>query len=64
MVVHVFPESRSVFPGGRPRRAYYVRLVAANGETVAVSEAYTTRWGAKRAARKNFPGLMVKEMPQ
>jgi uncharacterized protein YegP (UPF0339 family) len=62
LVVHVFPEVRRVFPGSR--RAYYVRLVAANGETVAVSEAYSTRWSAMRAARKNFPGLSVKEMPQ
>jgi uncharacterized protein YegP (UPF0339 family) len=61
-VVHVFPEATRFYPGHR--RQWFVRLVSSNGETLAVSEAYTTRWSAMRAARKNFPGLSVKEMPQ
>jgi len=61
-VVHVFPERAVRFPG-RQRR-WYVRLVAANGETLATSEAYATRWNAMRAARKNFPGLTIKQVAQ
>jgi uncharacterized protein YegP (UPF0339 family) len=39
---------------------HYLRLVAENGETVLVSEGYTRRWSAKRAARKlqqRFPAI-------
>lgn len=59
-VVHIFPEQTVRFPGGR--RRYYVRLVAANGQTLVVSEAYYSKWGAKRAARRSFPGLVIKEV--
>lgn len=61
-VVHIFPEKGVRFPGRRQR--FYVRLVSVNGQTLTVSEAYATRWNAKRAARRMFPGLPVKEMPQ
>jgi uncharacterized protein YegP (UPF0339 family) len=39
---------------------HYLRLVAENGETVLVSEGYTRRWSARRAARRlmaRFPGI-------
>jgi uncharacterized protein YegP (UPF0339 family) len=47
-----------VFKGNMFR--WYVRLVAQNGEILAVSEAYTTKWNAKRAAKKNFPNARLK----
>ena len=40
---------------------WYLTLVAANGEKLAVSEAYTRRRSARRAARKNFKGIEVVE---
>ncbi len=51
--VQVFRAKTSRYPGGY--KPWYVRLVSANGEPLAVSEAYMTKWNAKRAARKNFP---------
>jgi len=41
---------------------WYLTLVAANGEKLAVSEAYTRRWSARRAARKNFKGIELWEV--
>lgn len=41
---------------------YYVRLVSSNGEILAHSEIYYSKWNAKRAARKNFPGLRIVEV--
>jgi uncharacterized protein DUF1508 len=54
-VVHIFPEDRLLFPGRK--RRWFVRLVASNGETLAISQAYATKWNAKRAATKNYRGL-------
>jgi uncharacterized protein YegP (UPF0339 family) len=51
--VEVFKSNISKYPGGF--KQWYVRLVAENGETLAVSEGYATKWNAKRAAKKNFP---------
>lgn len=36
-------------------KLWYVRLVSPNGETLALSEGYVSKWNAKRAAKKNFP---------
>ena len=44
------------------RGRYYLRLVSANGQTLSVSEAYFSKWNAKRAARKNFPGKKLIEV--
>lgn len=38
---------------------WYVRLVAANGEKLSVSEAYYSKWNAKRAAKRVFPNLEI-----
>ena len=38
---------------------WYVRLVAKNGETLATSEGYFSKWNAKRAASRMFPRLEV-----
>lgn len=45
-----------LFKGGGIHR-WYLRLVASNGKTLALSEGYLTKWNAKRAAAKNFPGI-------
>lgn len=39
------------------RQPWYLILVASNGEVVAVSEGYYSKWNAKRAAKKNFPNI-------
>ena len=44
---------------GNGRHPWYVRLVAKNGETVASSEGYFSKWNAQRAAKKMFPRLEV-----
>ena len=53
LTAQVFKGETSRYPGGF--KLWYVRLVAANGETISVSEGYVTKWNAKRAAKKNFP---------
>jgi uncharacterized protein YegP (UPF0339 family) len=53
LTAEVFKGEMSKYPGGY--KLWYVRLVAENGEIVAVSEGYVTKWNAKRAANKNFP---------
>lgn len=35
------------------------RVVAANGEIVDASQAYYSKWNAKRAARNNHPDLPI-----
>lgn len=40
---------------------WYLRLVGSNGATLAVSEGYFSKWNAKRAARKNFPGIPLED---
>jgi hypothetical protein len=55
--VEIFPSNTSP-----PRvRNWHVRLVAGNGQKLATSEGYTTKWSAKRAARRMFPGLEIEE---
>ncbi len=39
----------------RSPQGWHVRLVAANSQKLTVSEAYYSRWNAKRAARRVFP---------
>lgn len=48
----------------RGKAGWYLRLVSPNGETLATSESYRTKWNAKRAARRNFRGFTVKEVPE
>jgi hypothetical protein len=49
-----------VFPGqGRIVRGWFVRLRGGNGEVVWVSESYSTKWSAKRAARHHSEHLDV-----
>jgi len=43
---------------------WYVRLVAANGQTLVVSEGYFSKWNAQRAARRMFPDLPVRYVPE
>lgn len=53
LTAQVFKGETSWYPGGY--KLWYVRLVSENGEILAVSEGYVTKWNAKRAAKKNFP---------
>lgn len=53
IVAQVFRGEVSRYPGGF--RRWYVRLVSPNGETLALSQGYFSKWNAKRAAKKNFP---------
>lgn len=57
MKVKIVPSEMRVYPGGR--KQWYLLLVGDNGETLAVSEMYYSRFNAKRAARKNFKGIPV-----
>ena len=45
---------------GSGRQPWYVRLVSSNGQILNVSEGYFSKWNAKRAATKMFPGLTPK----
>lgn len=47
---------------GKGRHSFYLRLVSSNGQVLAHSEGYYSRWNAKRAARKNFPGIKLVEL--
>jgi uncharacterized protein YegP (UPF0339 family) len=47
---------------GQGLRNWRVRLVAGNGRTLSISEGYFSRWNARRAAARIFPGLTVKEV--
>lgn len=60
-IVQIFP-GRIIYPGGK--REWFLRLVSPNGKTLSVSEAYVSKFNAKRAARKNFSGLPVIEVGQ
>ena len=41
---------------------YYLRLVSDNGQILSHSERYFSKWNAKRAAKKNFPGKPLREV--
>lgn len=41
------------------RRAFYYRVIAGNGENTGVSQAYTRRSTARRAAIRAYPGLPI-----
>jgi len=47
---------------GRGLHPWFIRLRADNGQIVAASEGYLTKWNAKRAARKTFPDLELIEV--
>jgi uncharacterized protein YegP (UPF0339 family) len=36
---------------------WYYRIKAMNHEVIAQSQSYATRWGARRAVRKNHPDV-------
>lgn len=42
---------------GGIKQPWYLALMGANGEVLAISEGYYSKWNAKRAAKKNFVGL-------
>ena len=42
---------------GKGLHPWYLRMRGANGQVLATSEGYFSKWNAKRAARKNFPTI-------
>jgi uncharacterized protein YegP (UPF0339 family) len=42
---------------GKGIQPWFIRLVAANGQTITVSEGYFSKHNAKRAARKALPDI-------
>lgn len=52
------PSHVDVFRGDNGR--WYFHRVAGNHRITAGSQGYRTRWGAKRAARKVFPGVQIR----
>jgi uncharacterized protein YegP (UPF0339 family) len=46
---------------GSGLKNWRVRLVAANGKNLNVSEGYYSKGNAKRAARRMFPGMDITE---
>jgi uncharacterized protein YegP (UPF0339 family) len=51
--VEIFRGEGRILPG------WFYRLVAANGQTLSVSESYVSAWNARRAARKVAQSLGV-----
>jgi uncharacterized protein YegP (UPF0339 family) len=51
--VEIFKGEGRILPG------WFYRLVSANGQTLSVSESYTTKWSARRAAKKIAGSLNV-----
>ena len=52
-----------VYKGDGGRQRWRWRVVSSNGQIVASSgEAFFSKWNAKRAPRKTFPGLAVREV--
>lgn len=45
---------------GTGRQPWRVKLYAANGEQLVISEGYVTLWNARRAAVRMFPTLPAK----
>lgn len=45
---------------GSGRQPWYVRLVSSNGQILNVSEGYFSKFNAKRAAARMFPGVDIK----
>lgn len=43
------------------RQPWRLHLMADNGEELATSEGYYSRFNARRAAKKNFPGIALEE---
>jgi uncharacterized protein YegP (UPF0339 family) len=55
MTVQIF-KSNTAPPRVHP---WYVRLVSSNGQILATSEGYFSKWNAQRAAKRMFPGLPI-----
>lgn len=49
----IYPESRSAL------RRWRYRIKAGNGEIIAASQSYSTKYGAKRAASINHPDASI-----
>ena len=47
---------------GQGRHPWYVSLVSSNGQVLSISEGYYSKWNARRAAKRMFPGMPIKEV--
>ena len=47
---------------GEGRKNWRVRFVSSNGRILSSSEGYFSKWNAKRAAKRMFPGLPIREV--
>ena len=47
---------------GKGVHPWYLRLVSDNGQVLTISEGYYSKWNAKRAAKKIFPLLPLREV--
>lgn len=50
-----------IFKGGGAQ-PWFVRLVSSNGQVLSISEGYFSKWNAKRAARRMFRGVPIREV--
>lgn len=41
--------------------SWYVRLKAANGETLSISESFRTKWNARWHAKRFYPSLRIED---
>lgn len=67
-VIQIFPGARfNADDGIGQGDAWFVRVVSPNGETLLVSESYTRKFSARRAAKRLsriFGGLRILEVPK
>ena len=49
---------------GKGVQPWFLRIRAQNGKVLAISEGYYSKWGAKRAAKKNFPSLPIVDVTE
>ena len=53
--------SVQIYKGDGPKN-WRVRLVASNGKILSSSEGYFSKWNARRAAKRMFAGLPIREV--
>jgi hypothetical protein len=49
---------------GKGIQPWYLRAVSDNGQVLVTSEGYFSKWNAKRAARKNFAGVLLVDLTE
>jgi len=49
---------------GRGVQPWFVRLVSDNGQILSISEGYFSKWNAKRAAKRMYPGKPLRVLEE